>query len=112
MTHDGTMTPVAVRVRGVHRETADTWTLELQPPAPLGAWDYRPGQFNMLYAFGIGEVPISVSGAPGRHPASHRARGRNGLKRPRALEAGRRGWPARAVWQRLADRRVGRAVTC
>jgi NAD(P)H-flavin reductase len=24
----------------------------------------RPGQFTMLYAFGVGEVPISVSGAP------------------------------------------------
>lgn len=23
---------------------------------------YRPGQFNMLYAFGVGEVPISISG--------------------------------------------------
>ena len=24
--------------------------------------DFAPGQFAMLYAFGIGEVPISVSG--------------------------------------------------
>lgn len=46
------------------RETADTWTLELEPasgePLPI-----EPGQFTMLYAFGIGEVPISVSGEPG-----------------------------------------------
>jgi NAD(P)H-flavin reductase len=27
----------------------------------------RPGQFTMLYAFGIGEIPISVSGRPGQH---------------------------------------------
>jgi NAD(P)H-flavin reductase len=62
MTHAGYMMPVPVRVGGVHRESADTSTLELQPPGPPGAWDYRPGQFNMLYAFGIGEVPISISG--------------------------------------------------
>jgi len=54
--------PFAVVER--RRETADTWTLELEPVggpplAPL------PGQFTMLYAFGIGEVPISVSGRNG-----------------------------------------------
>ena len=42
-------------------ETSDTVTLLLRPaetpiPAP------RPGQFTMLYAFGVGEVPVSVSG--------------------------------------------------
>jgi len=40
------------------RETEDTWTLELDGPE----LEIRPGQFTMLYAFGIGEVPISVSG--------------------------------------------------
>jgi anaerobic sulfite reductase subunit B len=44
------------------RETADTWTLELEPARgePLRV---EPGQFTMLYAFGVGEVPISVSSA-------------------------------------------------
>ena len=53
--------PVPFRVTERRRETADTWTLELQPVSgpPLVA---QPGQFTMLYAFGIGEVPISVSG--------------------------------------------------
>ena len=46
------------------RETADTWTLELEP-ANGEALHVEPGQFTMLYAFGIGEVPISVSGEPG-----------------------------------------------
>jgi NAD(P)H-flavin reductase len=41
------------------RETADTVTLELEPPEPFG---YLPGQFNMLGLPGIGEVPISISG--------------------------------------------------
>jgi len=57
------MIPEVVRVAGTRRETADTWTLELEPPAGQDVWAYRPGQFNMLYAFGIGEVPISVSGS-------------------------------------------------
>jgi NAD(P)H-flavin reductase len=60
------MAPRPFRVTGRVRETADTWTLELEPVQgdPLAI---APGQFTMLYAFGIGEVPISVSsntGAP------------------------------------------------
>ncbi len=53
--------PRAFRVARRRRETRDTWTLELEPAAgdPLAP---LPGQFTMLYAFGIGEVPISVSG--------------------------------------------------
>ncbi len=60
------MVPVPVRVAGARRETADTWTLALEPPAVGGAWRFRPGQFNMLYAFGVGEVPISISGSASR----------------------------------------------
>jgi NAD(P)H-flavin reductase len=60
----GPMTPRPFRVAGRRRETADTWTLTLEPadggPAPA----FRPGQFNMVYAFGVGEVPISISGDP------------------------------------------------
>jgi anaerobic sulfite reductase subunit B len=55
--------PFAVRER-VH-ETADTWTLTLEPLRG-GDVAVAPGQFMMLYAFGVGEVPISVSGALGR----------------------------------------------
>lgn len=55
----GPMTPVLHRVVSSTRETADTWTLELESlAAPVAI---APGQFNMLYAFGVGEVPISVS---------------------------------------------------
>ncbi len=56
------MLPVSYRVVARQRETADTVTLALEP---VGAdpIDFLPGQFNMLYAFGVGEVPISVSGA-------------------------------------------------
>jgi anaerobic sulfite reductase subunit B len=56
-----TMTPSAYRVTGRRRDTADTCTLELEPRnGALGA--PAPGQFTMLYAWGVGEVPISVSG--------------------------------------------------
>jgi len=53
--------PRSLEVLAVTRETADTWTLTL--PAE-GAHGFAPGQFNMLYAFGVGEVPISFSGDP------------------------------------------------
>ena len=56
------MTPVPYRVVSRTRETHDTWTLELDPlDDPLVP---APGQFNMLYAHGVGEVPISTSGDP------------------------------------------------
>ena len=56
------MTPVPYRVVSRAPETADTSTLLLEP---LGASIVpRPGQFNMLYAFGVGEVPISTSAGP------------------------------------------------
>ncbi len=58
------MQPRPVVVRQVLRETADTFTLMLDP-GPEG-FRFAPGQFNMLYAFGVGEVPISISGDPGR----------------------------------------------
>ena len=55
------MVPFRYRVRSRRRETHDVVTLALEPlhGPPLRA---RPGQFNMVYAFGIGEVPVSVSG--------------------------------------------------
>jgi NAD(P)H-flavin reductase len=58
------MTPAPFRVTRRRRETCDTWTLELEPVGGA-ALEPAPGQFTMLYAFGIGEVPISVSGAAG-----------------------------------------------
>ena len=56
------MTPVPYRVVSRTAETVDTSTLVLEPlGAPVVP---APGQFNMLYAFGVGEVPISTSAAP------------------------------------------------
>jgi NAD(P)H-flavin reductase len=53
--------PWPVRIGRVRRETADVATLELTPASPFG---FSPGQFNMLYIFGLGEVAISLSGDP------------------------------------------------
>ena len=59
------MQPRTATVTKVRRETHDTWTLELAPPGGQ-PFRFRPGQFNMLYAFGIGESAISISGDPDR----------------------------------------------
>ena len=58
------MLPAPYRVRRVRRETEDTWTLDLEPEAGGEPPVFAPGQFNMLYVFGVGEVPISISGDP------------------------------------------------
>jgi len=52
------------RIERVLKETYDTFTLELEPRDAAGAMSFVPGQFNMLYVFGVGEVPISISGDP------------------------------------------------
>jgi NAD(P)H-flavin reductase len=59
------MTPRPFRVSAREQDTADTWTLTLEPVAGDGP-SIAPGQFMMVYALGIGEVPISVSGPPFR----------------------------------------------
>ncbi len=56
--------PAACRVRRVSRETPDTWTFEIAPPDGFDRTEFAAGQFNMLYAFGIGEAPVSISGDP------------------------------------------------
>lgn len=56
------MVPEVFRVRRVQRETADVFTLHIAPEDGSPAPCFEPGQFNMLYAFGIGEVPVSIAG--------------------------------------------------
>lgn len=57
------MAPKPFRIVRRRRETGDTWTLELEPVAG-DRLRVAPGQFAMLYAFGVGEVPLSFSGDP------------------------------------------------
>lgn len=60
------MRPEPFAVRHVTKETGDTFTLTLAPVAGAKFRPFAPGQFNMLYVFGVGEVPISISGDPAK----------------------------------------------
>jgi NAD(P)H-flavin reductase len=57
------MLPRPYRVTARRIETADTVTIEMEPEDGQGL-AFTPGQFTMIYVFGIGEVPISISGSP------------------------------------------------
>jgi NAD(P)H-flavin reductase len=67
------MLPSSYVVAGKRQELEDTWTLELEPVGD-GVGEFRPGQFSMLYAFGAGEVPISVSLIHNGGPLVHTVR--------------------------------------
>lgn len=73
--------PTPIEVQQVIRETADTVTLTLDASAhPL---QFRPGQFTMLYRFGVGEAPISISGDPAEpDKLVHTIRAVGGVSRP------------------------------
>ena len=58
------MVPERFRIRRVKRENHDTFTIELVADNGETELSFQPGQFNMLYHFGFGEVPISISGDP------------------------------------------------
>lgn len=99
------MVPAMTRIRHRRREARDVWTLDLDPPE--GFPGFAPGQFNMLYVMGVGEIPISFSGDPARRGITHTIRAVGavsgalaGLKRGAAL--GLRGpfgsaWPLEAA---------------
>jgi NAD(P)H-flavin reductase len=96
------MVPRMAPVDRVRREGADLWTIEIA--FDDAGFPFAPGQFNMLYAFGVGEAAISISGdpaVPGRLVHTIRAVGRvsEALTRLRAGDAVGvrgpfgRGWP-------------------
>lgn len=58
------MLPVWCIVQRVRRDNHDTFTMELCRQDGETEFSFFPGQFNMLYVFGVGEVPISISGNP------------------------------------------------
>ncbi len=99
--------PLPYRVLAVRQDTHDCVSLDLEPVGAAIA-DPQPGQFTMLYAFGVGEAPISVSGAPvSGAPLVHTVRAvgavSNAITRLRAgQELGVRGpygtaWPVEAA---------------
>jgi NAD(P)H-flavin reductase len=58
------MLPQSVRVSEVIQETHDTCTLRVVSPRGDPLPSFQPGQFSMLYAMGVAELPISISGDP------------------------------------------------
>jgi len=54
-------------IRDVGKETYDTFTLKLAPDKGSNHTRFHPGQFSMLWVFGVGELPISISGDPDEH---------------------------------------------
>ena len=69
------MLPQRYRIQRVHREIPDTFTLELEPEDGVDIPQFATGQFNMLYVFGVGEIPISISGDMAkRKPLIHTTR--------------------------------------
>ncbi len=84
------MVPALFRIQRIRQETYDTFTLELDPPAEKKVFTFAPGQFNMLYVLGVGEVPISISGDPAdSHVLIHTTRAVGAVtKAMRALKRG------------------------
>jgi sulfhydrogenase subunit gamma (sulfur reductase) len=63
------MTPYAfhsARITGRKTETEGIYTfgMRILDPEIRRAYRFKAGQFNMLYAFGVGEVPISIMSDP------------------------------------------------
>jgi len=59
------MIPRPMRIRKNFWETDDTYTLHLEPAGEDSSADsFQPGQFNMVYVYGVGESAISLSSDP------------------------------------------------
>ncbi|MGW5697197.1 oxidoreductase, partial [Streptomyces asiaticus] len=68
-----TTVPLPYRVTAVSAETADCVSLEVTPVG-RALPEFSPGRFAMMYAFGVGEVPISVSATGDAHRLVHTVR--------------------------------------
>jgi NAD(P)H-flavin reductase len=61
--HHVPLVPTAYKVIARRDENSDTSTLTLVAPEQRLP-GFRPGQFMMVYARGVGEIPLSISGDP------------------------------------------------
>src|ERR1019366_1955514 len=87
------LTPVPYRIVERRGELDDVVTLSLTPVAQQSddPFHFTHGQFNMLTAFGVGEVAISISSSPGAHgPIEHTVRDVGAVTR--SLCAAQVGW--------------------
>lgn len=66
---DDPMLPSLYRVERLQWDTRDTFSVELLPESGADIPAFKPGQFNMVYVYGVGEIPISISGNPARRDA-------------------------------------------
>ena len=72
MTHHASIDagpPHAATVMSRVQESPTIFTLRLRldDPAAQAAFRFAPGQFNMLYLYGVGEVPVSIMSDPEEH---------------------------------------------
>ncbi len=56
--------PDLYRIKKMTRETYDTFTMEFNKVNGEMPPSFKAGQFNMLYVFGVGEIPMSISSDP------------------------------------------------
>jgi NAD(P)H-flavin reductase len=102
------MVPSPGVVERVSKETPDTFTLRISHPGDGQLKTFQPGQFSMLWVFGVGELPISISGDPADHSQltyTVRSVGKATdalVKQPRGASIGVRGpfgsgWPMEAA---------------
>lgn len=68
------MLPTVCRIQHVRIDTHDTFTLDLAFDRGTKPFRSAPGQFNMLYHFGVGEVPVSISSDPNSPLLQHTIR--------------------------------------
>lgn len=102
-----TLVPLTYRLVDRHRETADTVTVGLEP-AGESLQPFEPGQYAMVYAFGVGEIPVSVSRAAGDGRLTHTVRSVGAVSRalcglPAGASVGVRG-PFGTGWDLAAAR--------
>jgi NAD(P)H-flavin reductase len=60
------MIPRAYQIQRTRWDTSDTFSVELEPSGGGDIPIFEAGQFNMVYVYGVGEIPISISGDPAR----------------------------------------------
>ncbi len=69
------MCPNMYRIERIRKETDDTFTLDLTGVSGAEGLAFAAGQFNMIYVYGVGEVPVSISGDPTQsNPLIHTVR--------------------------------------
>ncbi len=61
-------------VRDIVQETPDTKTFAFELEGGRGTADFQPGQFNMIYIYGVGEAPISIASSRREGSVKHTIR--------------------------------------